>query len=529
MAQRLYGDWQLLNFKPSSHVEWAKNEYLLWPAWAYRVVAPKTRERELNILQRAVLGLFRAGMTDILAIADKLAIHRDLVYFIAREINEKRLIDMQGQVTDEGVRVLDESIEEAYDMVAGYVFQDPWDGTLWPRFVERLQYCDYDLNQEGYPVLNLGTLGKPHIQRAFMVEPRDIPSPSVPTKVGVIEAVAAHRRRLRNLESSSEEEDRNSLLGIAPVGFINRVSFIEELPELVFLVSYVYLPRDSGGHYGWYACDPFGLGYSDKFRQRIEKNATANPPLYNFIDSLLKKSVKDGLEGHKQWIETMRMRAKSEVEKKLTINIRESAYYEHVVDMECARQEAVILGQSCPSAKIKEIYRSARTALEEVLDSLLTRPLPEEITAGIINKRINTKTGEQSFEFNKEREWLAEIYRSAALEVGFVEPIPEVLLKTPSSDIYSVTHYNSKSKLRALQMTAILLARLLPDHPLRSIAKRNPMFLCELVKATRLMGIASHANEEELNLEAGESIVDDVVYWLIKETMGLSTYSQNDR
>jgi hypothetical protein len=103
-------------------------EYILWPAWAYRVVAPCVRDRQLNMFQRAVLGLCRAGLHEVEAIGKKLAIHEDLAAFVLVELTDLGYIDNYGCTTEQGLQVLTEDAIEAHDMVAGYVFQDPWNG-----------------------------------------------------------------------------------------------------------------------------------------------------------------------------------------------------------------------------------------------------------------------------------------------------------------------------------------------------------------------------------------------------------------
>ncbi len=42
-----------------------KRELILWPVWAYRVVAPKIVNQNINVLQKVVLGMCRVGETQI--------------------------------------------------------------------------------------------------------------------------------------------------------------------------------------------------------------------------------------------------------------------------------------------------------------------------------------------------------------------------------------------------------------------------------------------------------------------------------
>lgn len=62
MASSFRRDDPILHFGPrlSAELRWSQRRYLLWPALMYRVVAPEVRERKLNVIQKAVLGMCRA-------------------------------------------------------------------------------------------------------------------------------------------------------------------------------------------------------------------------------------------------------------------------------------------------------------------------------------------------------------------------------------------------------------------------------------------------------------------------------------
>lgn len=85
-----------LNFGPRSHARWSSRRFLLWPTWAYRVVAPRVRQREFNVLQRAVMGLCRAGVHRVDSIAEHLSVHTDLAAFILVELKDLGYIDQHG-------------------------------------------------------------------------------------------------------------------------------------------------------------------------------------------------------------------------------------------------------------------------------------------------------------------------------------------------------------------------------------------------------------------------------------------------
>ncbi|MBP9825981.1 MAG: hypothetical protein KBF21_17265, partial [Thermoanaerobaculia bacterium] len=163
MAALFQLDSPVLHFGPRlpAGVRYSQRKFLLWPALMYRVVAPEVRPRRVNILQKAVLGMCRAGITFPPRIGEKLRIHADLATLILSELLQRGLIKPDGLPTPAGNEVFE---DEALDMrppVTGHVFQDPWSGDLWPRFVQRLDYAELDRRENGFPDLILGTKGKP--------------------------------------------------------------------------------------------------------------------------------------------------------------------------------------------------------------------------------------------------------------------------------------------------------------------------------------------------------------------------------
>ena len=95
-----------LNYGKDPNARW-----VLWPVFAWRVVAPVPKERKLNLFQRAVLGLARAKVTAIVDVADRLLIAPDLAGLVVLELQDKALLDHAGEPTAHGLKMLDD-IEE---------------------------------------------------------------------------------------------------------------------------------------------------------------------------------------------------------------------------------------------------------------------------------------------------------------------------------------------------------------------------------------------------------------------------------
>lgn len=521
MVSSFSPEGQVLYFRPQGHVRPSGREYLLWPAWAYRVVAPRLRERQLNMFQRAVLGLCRMGIVDAETIGKKLFIHSDLTVFIMRELHSLNMLTPDGKLTKRGLRILDEDEYESHDMVSGYVFQDPWTGDLWPRFVERFDYCDLEMDQSGYPALVMGTAGKPYRQSAFMVFPESGLYPTKPLPGKVVAAVAAHRKALRfNNDSANWEDDFPSDF-IPTNARLERVSFIEENPVPVFLTTYLYLPEATEDVQGWYVADPFGMGASARLRKRVEQVIQNQPHLYNVVNRLVGRRLSEGLEEQKQWLELLRQSAELEVEQYLTLDIRRHEAFSYLVDMAFAHLEAKQLGDHCPGGKIHDVLRSGVKVLEKMFSELQVRYPFGDIWKRVYVEKINPQTRGKYWGQQKDKKYLAEIYRAAATASGFESSIPESLLSVTPGQIRSVVQYQNSWRLRPLICATLLLAKENEGHPVRDIAGKYPQFLNDCDKVADRGGAAGHAGDEKFDMAVADELVE-LVYRLVGIMTGVS-------
>jgi hypothetical protein len=529
MAFNFTREEPVLNFRPRAHVRPAMREYVLWPAWAYRVVAPRVRDRRLNMFQRAVLGLCRAGVVRAEIIGQKLAIHQDLAAVILVELTKLGYVDGNGCPTEQGLSALAEDAVEAHDMVAGYVFQDPWNGELWPRFVERLDYCELEYEESGFPTLLLGSTGKPKRLGAFMIFPAGISSVSRPTPTSVVAAVSSHRKRIRYAENLVDWDEDLGEPGYAPSAVhINCVSFVEEEPEPVYLMTYLYLADGSEGIADWYACDPFGLGGSVRLRRCVEQIMQTMPPLYDVVNRLVGRGVHEGLEEQIRWVDQLKISAELEVERCLTVNARGHSAFDQIVNMEFAKQEVALLGEDCPGSKRHDALRSCSKALEALFGAIADRHPLEDVWKRVYVTRINQKKGSKYMVPQPDRKWLAEKYRSAAVSVGFEEPIPESLLNIKPGHIRSVAEFGDRWRLRPLVAACLLAAQLDVDHSLRKAARCEPGLLNDVENVAKQGGMAGHASDRAVALDDVERTVE-CTYTIISVLLGLqSVNTQSD-
>lgn len=499
----------VLNFGPRHHVRWRSRKFLLWPAWAYRVVAPRVRQRQLNVLQRAIMGLCRAGVPRVDSIAEHLAVHADLVALILTELRTRSYLDQHWLPTEQGTNILEDESFETEDMVAGYVFQDPWAGDLWPRFADSLDYCETDFSDSGFPTVVLGTTGKPQRQRTFTVLPRAQLSPSTPNANAVVEAVAQHRKGLPFKNTDDGDEETIGTF-VASGAQISRVSFVDEEPQAVFLLTYLYVPESEVGALDWYACDPFGLGPSVRLRRRVETVMHDTPGLFGVVNQLVGATFQADYENHKRWQETIRLQAGLEIDRRLTVGFRTQIAFDQTLDLEAARQEMRSLGLDCPERKIKEVLRTGVKVLEAVFSSItVTHPLGD-IWKRVYVSRIDRRTGRQHLAQQQDRSIYSATYDGAFRSLGFSSPIPEAFLNVKPGHVRSVAEYGDSWRLRPLVTATALVAQHDPTHPLARVATRHPHVISDIDEIATAGGGAGHANADSVAFQQAEELTDKV-------------------
>jgi hypothetical protein len=443
------------------------------------------------------------------ALAEHLSLHTDLAAFIVSELGDLGYLNHYGLPTEGGARVLEDDSFETQEMVAGYVFQDPWSGDLWPRFVESLDYCELEVNESGFPSVLLGSTGKPRRHRTFTVLPRVQVSPATPSAAAVVHAVAQHRKGLRFKDTEDRDDE---VLGsfVASGVQISRVSFVDEEPQAVFLMTYLYVPESDAGATDWYACDPFGLGQSVRLRRRVEGVIHDVPGLFDVVNKLVGETLHAGYDDQQRWLEVIQLQAGLEVDRRLTVSFRTHTAFEQLVELEAARQEMRSLGRDCPNRKIKEVLRAGVKVLEAVFSSLaVTHPLGD-IWKRVYVSRVDRRTGRQHLAPQQDRDVYSATYEGAFRSLGFVGPIPNALLNVKPGQVRSVAEYQDSWRLRPLVTATALLAHRDSTHPLARAAARSPRLLATLDEIATAGGGAGHANGDPVASDLAEQHTDKI-------------------
>jgi hypothetical protein len=435
--------------------------WLLWPVWAWRVVAPHPRPRKLNLFQKAVLSLCRAGKTRAEDIGAALFIGTELAARVLVELDGNGWLDLRGDLTKKGRLALeDEEHEPLEEQTVGWAFTDPFTGEVWPRFhAGELPHADVESNAAGHLVLVSGSVGNPQRDDAFDVLPRhgEAIVTHRPRAEDIIKAVRLHRKQHAWEENEPEAAD-------AP--HVRRVSFVSEAPTPYLLAVRAW--RDSRGD--WHMDDPFGIGDSPRLRRWVEERFDVQPGLRQRL------AVIASGDPESEDFKALTDKAAWEVEERLTLAIRtRGVLFDRLVAMQRTLLEAGL--DEAPVDKWDDVAVKAQRATERLLqDICLAYPRHTRLS--------------KSIEMNEL------LIQQIAADMGFQTPLPPSLVRVRAGKVEHAAQAGSGS-LRPLLVLALLGTPGVAKHPLAHAAKQAPDLLHRLDALATIRDKAAHEATEQ--------------------------------
>ena len=492
----------ILSYGPRAHANpGPRNDrvWVLWPAWAFRVIAPELRRRPFNLLQKAILGVLRASRLTAAELGERLGIHRELAAHVVAELQNQDRVDNEWAVTRRGIELLEEEREESTNLTPGWVFKDPWDSRLWPFVAPSLERAQTEQDERGKVVLELGTTGRPWQQRVLMLRPSDDRQPAAaPDARQILRATRQHRRLERRRQEVNVQVDENGIDTGSMAGLdLSRVASIEPVPESVFLVSFLYVPPD-GDDIDWYACEFFGRGIDPALRRLVVRVAEENKSLARRLDRLLGITSHGNFAEFRRTEKKRRRRARRLLERALAIDV---ARHEYVADTLAETIEGWIelhdLGNAASRRRRGDVLTSCRRALEE----LFVEVAREWPLTGVADRlsRHDSKMNDV-------------VLQNAADEIGLTV-LPDALRRVKYGHVRGVSDYdNNNWRLRPLVAATLLRAQTEPGHRLRSAVGNAPDLLARIERVTALAGEAAHAGESgQIDPDAVDTSVQETL------------------
>ncbi|MCC6425727.1 MAG: hypothetical protein IT435_02780 [Phycisphaerales bacterium] len=465
-------------------------QWLWWPARCFRVIAPEATNQGLNLFEQLVLGLCRARVPEALRQAALLGLDEKLVDTIQLQLRELGLLDGTLSVTPEGAETLRDAALDSGRLVTGYVFQDPFTGSLWDRFIEVENERYGQVERDGAATwIVRGAAGKERRHPTVLVDHPASQLPA-PTPSDVSAAVRRHRRAIERWRQSRDADDGSSDrrrledTGDSASGArVGRVELLASTPVPCFVATYLYSRSSVPLPTSLLVADPFGLGASDRLLQQILDFADSDrsSPLARRLDSVLRKAHRTSYGEFREQARAFRLNAERRVEDEVGVDRRDLEAFPAMVRMEQAILESEALEDEQRFEQEMNAKHQARTALEAVLRSSLGK-----YSLAGIERYLDLPLSDRT------REGMHRRLETLGQQIGLACPLPQHVSASMSFQrvrgITSDKQRVERAGVRDLFVINLLLALRDPAHPMRRAATQ------ESALAQRVFDLADKCN-----------------------------------
>jgi hypothetical protein len=467
---------------------------LLWPAWAYRVTAPVLQLRGLDLFERVVLGLCRAGVREPDRIAQLVNLHPRLCAHLLDSASDAGHLDLHRGLTELGRQVLRTgTASEPPEWHVRYVFRDPYTGTLWPRTTDRMADAYLRQAKDDQVELQLGSAGDPDHAWVARTPPPPVPA-QLPSSAQVV--AAASRDRADRRVHRVREYERREHLAPTPVPDelhaageppeLHRVAFIEE-PEPVYLVAFVTTAVDQRD--GWVAYDPFGVGESRMLADLVARFGRTGGQIEEEIARRLEQEVAGVATRYQQ----VRGELRQLIERKLV--------HEFGQEIRADRDALDLM------LELDHHFTSAGLDRPEVAESGdVNEPLERVAEASLRLFEVWFRRlvaayppPEPQFRsFCRSLPLRRVIAAQAAQAVG-LDAVPTMFTGVNEDELNRTLHDPSEGFIKAVATLSLLAAHHNPDHPLRRLAAHRPDLLTAVNVLNQLRNGSVHGKRHTGN------------------------------
>lgn len=476
----------------SQPLRWGSRRWLLWPVHAFKLLIPAARERTLNLFQRAVLDLCRAGVRWPEQISARLALPQDLVTFLFAQLQGMDLLTADAGPTARALRLLAEEDEPPEIEEVAWVFVDGLSGRLWPR-VRRgelpVTACEDLPDEQNLVRLRRGTPGNPRFDRARYLWPEHrAPLGPRPSSREIIKAARNHRRRADAFRREWHKADPD---GLDPRLLARQgVRWVSTTGEPTFVAVCLFVP-DAAEQRTWLVTDPCGLGVSDLLRPTINELAQRDQPgIRRLIEGLTGEAWQVDETELALVLDAAARAARERVRQRLGVaaDLLPGEVLAHLAAAEDALTRARAGGPGMARA-LEDAYGQAHAALEGAFGWLVALyPDPDLLAALSPDPPTN-----------------ADLCRDIAATLGFETPEEaRGLLRVPRAVVKGALVDGNRS-LPGRLTAALLASRLHPAHPLTGLARDCPGALALLARFQQLRNRGQHFSDTPPRLEEADA------------------------
>lgn len=495
-----------IDFRP---LKPGRRQFMLWPVLAWKVLVPEPRARSLDVFQTAIIRLCGAGMIHIDAIAERIALDRDLVAFIVLQLQSMGLLDERGRPSRQAIRLIERDEDLVPTDTVGYVFLDALTKTLWPRFWRgSLPYAQAEMKDTRSPaILSRGDEGNPTTESAWVLWPQSSTSATPPSAHAILKAARLHRRRLVSFKLEVGEfgnAARAESGGTSAEKLVHRVRFVDRSAQSMFMVTCLFLPKDAPDA-SWQICDPFALGVSGELRAEVERLVRSG---HHGLATRIKKLVGDAQSVDAiEFVELLReasARAQARVREQiglgfddLSVEVRQKlAAAEERLSAARGLFAGTRRDRAAALKHLDDCLGIAYAAIEEQLAEIVGLFADPELVAPLTNNA------------DRNRRLLADLSR----HLGFRHEDgahSAGLFAVTASQVKGAIKYGNRG-LPGCLAAALLAARDRPEHPLCRLAEVYPEALAFFERLKRMRDDTSHHTEDESALRPVEEACADL-------------------
>jgi len=450
-------------------------EYILWPVFAYRLTAPVLPVRhQSNPLEKAVLGLVRSGISSPDELSELSGLAPELIHLITRRLAEgyQPALDSKVRLTEYGRKILDDADEGSLGEATGWIFQDPWTGELWDRFVVNLPTVP-NLGEKnigsGYaPEIDLGTEGKPFIYVPWVIDPKSVAHVQ-PQAADILRTV-----RLIDSDNSDNEDDGVKQFKQADIG---KVSYLDAEPEAMYCVTALKAHINSGSGDAWSIGDPFRPGKeSIRMRRALTLRFASYPLIAEKLAKILDLQNLDQVAAPELFKGAVAV-AELEIDGRFGILADKFNVRDRLVEL---ARKLHLLEAVSDVIIVESVLGACGRVVERLMKQIMV-----EFPASNLAAVLELKSGKKS------KIILGQDTEKNIKALGYQE-VPRSLLTIDQGTLNYLLRGGNKGSVMSLTLAAILGAFISERHPLKVLAEKHPHLLADIASIADGRNPVSH-------------------------------------
>lgn len=258
--------------------------------WIWKIFAPvATEQRKINFFQHTILEFLHIDQQDRLTIANWMGVDLELVdLIIDTELEPNGWIQVnhdRWNLTESGLRLLEDEIEQQTDLQPYYLIQDAITGKLWHRLIPNKLHS-LETTEHNGKVQILGSRDSGRYIEPFMVEPKNIFIPKAPSHNQILQTIKHHNWAVRGQNVRSHDEQRLYL----DQQNLKNYEFYDQSPEAFYILSHIDHNQDSA-----HICqlqDPCHISQFDDWIQNLHiEIATKHKPFSDKVKRSLGQNI----------------------------------------------------------------------------------------------------------------------------------------------------------------------------------------------------------------------------------------------